>query len=101
MVISGCIRPRGDGCDPGEIMSANEAQSYHATQINTFAATEADQITAITMTNVNEAVGIARAAFSAQLHSVISFTVEMDGCLPTGQPLKEAISGACSQAYAA
>ena len=29
MVVSGCVGPRGDGYDPGTVMSADEAQAYH------------------------------------------------------------------------
>lgn len=92
MVISGCMGPRGDGYEPGELMSPDEAQRYHATQIETFADTEADLITAMTMTYSEEAVGIARAAHSVELPVVISFTVETDGRLPTGQNLGDAIN---------
>jgi S-methylmethionine-dependent homocysteine/selenocysteine methylase len=91
MVISGCVGPRGDGYDPGALMSPAEAEAYHAAQIDTFAAAEADLVTAITMTNINEAIGVTRAARAAGMPVVISFTVETDGKLPTGQPLKEAI----------
>jgi S-methylmethionine-dependent homocysteine/selenocysteine methylase len=91
MPISGCIGPRGDGYDPGAVMSPQEAEAYHAAQIRTFAETEADLVTAITMTNANEAVGVARAAKAAHMPVVISFTLEVDGKLPTGQPLGEAI----------
>lgn len=91
MVISGCVGPRGDGYDPGEAMSADEAQAYHAHQISAFAAAGADMTTAITMTNAAEAIGIVRAAGRARLPVAISFTVETDGRLPTGQPLGEAI----------
>jgi S-methylmethionine-dependent homocysteine/selenocysteine methylase len=91
MVISGCVGPRGDGYDPGVIMSPDEAEAYHAAQIGTFAATEADLVTAITMTNTNEAIGVTRAARATGMPVVISFTVETDGKLPTGQPLQEAI----------
>ena len=91
MVISGCVGPRGDGYDPGVIMSPEEAEAYHAVQIGTFAATEADLVTAITMTNTNEAIGVTRAAMATGMPVVISFTVETDGKLPTGQPLQEAI----------
>jgi len=91
MVVSGCVGPRGDGYDPGTAMSPEEAEAYHAQQIGVFAATEADQVTAITMTNASEAIGVARAAQAAGLPSVISFTVETDGRLPTGQPLREAV----------
>jgi S-methylmethionine-dependent homocysteine/selenocysteine methylase len=91
MVISGCVGPRGDGYDPGAIMSPAEAEAYHAVQIRTFAETEADLVTAITMTNAHEAIGVTRAARAAGMPVVISFTVETDGKLPTGQPLQEAI----------
>lgn len=30
MVVSGCIGPRGDGYDPGKVMSTEEAEAYHA-----------------------------------------------------------------------
>ncbi len=92
MVISGCLGPRGDGYDPGAVMSPAEAQNYHGEQINVFRDTGADLITATTMTNTEEAIGVARAAVAAGLPSVISFTVETDGNLPTGQPLGEAIA---------
>jgi S-methylmethionine-dependent homocysteine/selenocysteine methylase len=91
MVISGCIGPRGDGYDPGAVMSATEAEDYHGFQASVFAATEADQITAITMTNTPEAIGLTRAARANGMPVVISFTLETDGRLPTGQSLAEAI----------
>jgi len=91
LVISGCVGPRGDGYNPAEVMSADEAERYHGEQIRTFAATEADLITAITMTNVEEAVGVTRAARKAGMPVAISFTVETDGRLPTGQSLQQAV----------
>jgi len=91
MVISGCIGPRGDGYSPDELMTEVEAELYHAVQIGTFANTAADMITAITMTHAEEAIGIARAAKTVGLPVVISFTVETDGRLPTGQTLQDAI----------
>ncbi|MDQ1408481.1 MAG: hypothetical protein QOJ41_216 [Acidobacteriaceae bacterium] len=91
MVISGCVGPRGDGYDPGQVMTESEAQAYHSQQIGVFRTTDADLVTAITMTNTPEAIGIVRAAQTSGLPVVISFTLETDGCLPTGQSLKEAI----------
>ncbi len=91
MVISGQIGPRGDGYVPGDVMGVLEAQAYHGEQVKTFAATEADMVTAITMNTVEEAIGITLAAKAAGIPVVISFTVETDGRLPTGQPLKDAI----------
>ena len=90
-VISGCIGPRGDGYDPGKIMTAAEAQDYHRHQIRTLAGAGADLIAALTMTNIPEAVGIAQAAKAIGVPVVISFTVETDGRLPTGESLRAAI----------
>lgn len=91
MVVSGCIGPRGDGYAAEGCMSADEASEYHRAQIETFAATDADMVTAMTLPYVEEAIGIARAARNLGMPSAISFTVETDGRLPAGQSLGEAI----------
>ena len=44
------------------------------------------------MTNSGEAIGIVRAAQAEGLPVVISFTVETDGQLPSGESLSEAIA---------
>ena len=91
MVVSGCMGPRGDGYQPGSRMTPGEARQYHAAQIDTFSDTAADLVTAMTLTYPEEAVGITRAAQAAAIPVVISFTVETDGRLPTGQGLRDAI----------
>jgi S-methylmethionine-dependent homocysteine/selenocysteine methylase len=91
VLVSGCIGPRGDGYDPGRIMSRIEAKAYHLRQAAALAAAGPDLLTAMTITNVNEAIGIAQAAEDVGLPAVISFTVETDGRLPTGDPLGAAI----------
>jgi S-methylmethionine-dependent homocysteine/selenocysteine methylase len=91
IVINGVIGPRGDGYDPGALMSPDEAEGYHAPQVATFAASAVDMVTAVTMTNADEAIGIARAARAHDVPAVISFTLETDGRLPDGQPLPGAI----------
>jgi S-methylmethionine-dependent homocysteine/selenocysteine methylase len=91
IVISGCIGPRGDGYRVEGEMTAAEAERYHAPQVGTFAETSADLISALTLTYAKEAVGIVQAARAADVPVVISFTVETDGRLPSGQPLGEAI----------
>jgi homocysteine S-methyltransferase len=90
-VISGCIGPRGEGYDPSFKMSAEEAERYHSEQVASFAFTEADLVSALTMTNTEEAIGVTRAAQIVGMPVVISFTVETDGRLPSGTPLGEAI----------
>ena len=93
VVVSGCLGPRGDGYQATDLMSAEAAQEYHAVQIGTFAAdTEADVVTAMTLTYPAEAVGVARAAAEAGMPSVISFTVEVDGRLPDGTTLGDAVA---------
>lgn len=92
MVISGCIGPRGDGYAPGQLMSPQQAQDYHAWQVGIFRDAGADLVSGITMTNLNEALGLVRAARAAGMPCVISFTLETDGRLPAGEPLKEAIA---------
>jgi S-methylmethionine-dependent homocysteine/selenocysteine methylase len=91
VVISGCVGPRGDGYNPGKTMSEKEAETYHANQVNIFDDTAADMVTAITMNYPEEAIGIARAAERARMPVALSFTVETDGRLPTGQTLRAAI----------
>lgn len=90
LVVSGAIGPRGDGYKAGN-MDADEAEAYHATQIATFEAAGADMVAAYTMNNINEAVGIARAAKRLGMPCMVSFTVETDGRLVTGKTLREAI----------
>lgn len=92
MPISGCIGPRGDGYQPGEIMSVAEAEEYHNWQIALFSKSGADFVTAMTLNNVNEALGFVMAAKSHGMPSVVSLTVETDGKLPTGEGLGHAIS---------
>ena len=91
IVVNGVVGPRGDGYDPAELMSVEQAEAYHARQVGTFADAGADMVSAITMTHPEEAIGIVRAAADLGMPVAISFTVETDGRLPTGQTLPSAI----------
>ena len=91
VVINGVIGPRGDGYVPGDGMAADEAKSYHSRQIVNLAMAGVDMVSAVTMNYVEEAIGIASAAKAAEIPVVISFTVETDGNLPSGQSVREAI----------
>ena len=91
MVISACVGPRGDGYNPDDFMTAAEAEHYHSVQIKSFSASAADMVTAMTITYAEEAIGIVCAANAENIPVVISFTVETDGHLPSGQSLNEAI----------
>jgi S-methylmethionine-dependent homocysteine/selenocysteine methylase len=91
VVISGCIGPCDDADRPHQ-MTADDAQTYHSWQIETLAATDVDLVHAMTITNVEEAIGIACAARHADVPVAISFTTETDGHLPSGATLADAIS---------
>ena len=91
IVINGVLGPRGDGYKADDRMTAAEAERYHAAQVEVFARTEADMVSAVTMTYPEEAIGIARAARANGMPVVISFTVETDGRLPSGDALGRAI----------
>ena len=89
-VVSGAIGPRGDGYKAGN-MDAAEAEAYHAPQVAAFAAAGADMVSGYTLNNIDEAIGIARAARAHAMPCMISFTVETDGRLVTGRTLRDAI----------
>ena len=103
IVLNGVIGPCGDAYAPEAKVAAGESEAYHAKQINWLAETEVDMITALTFTQSDGAIGVVRAAKSADLPVVISFTVETDGKLPTGQPLDQAIRAVddATESYAA
>ncbi len=92
IVLSGCMGSRGDGYNASDRMTVREAERYHAPQVGTLSNAGVDMISALTMTNAEEAIGLTRAARFAGLPVVISFTVETDGKLPSGQSLCDAIT---------
>jgi homocysteine S-methyltransferase len=90
-LVGGAVGPRGDGYRIDVAMSADEAQDYHSFQMGCLAATPADVATAMTLCYTDEAIGISRAAKAAGLPVVLSFTVEIDGRLPSGMSIADAI----------
>lgn len=92
ILVNGVIGPSGDGYRVDVTRAADEAARIHRPQIEALAAAGADLVTALTMTHVEEAVGIARTAQAAGLPHILSFTVEPDGDLPSGQGLQEALA---------
>jgi homocysteine S-methyltransferase len=92
VVISGMTGPRGARYEAGALMSPAEAAEYHGPQVRAFAAAGADLVTAYTLADAGEAAGISRAAREAGLPVALSFTVETDGRLPSGDTLADAIA---------
>ena len=92
LFISGNIGPQGDGYRVEQALSIEQAETYHNAQVGHFKQAGADLVAAYTINHVEEAIGITRAAQCHQIPVVISFTVETDGTLPSGQPLGDAIT---------
>ncbi len=91
VVISAPFGPEGDAYDPKHRLTIEQAEEFHAWQASIIVDTAADLITGLTITYAEEAIGIVRAATGVGMPVVISFTVETDGRLPSGQLLAEAI----------
>lgn len=89
--LTGVLGPRGDGYVLSDRMTVEEAASYHRVQIESLADAGADEVGVFTMTYAEEAAGVAVAAAQVGIPLVVSFTLEVDGRLPSGQSLKEAI----------
>ncbi len=91
ILLNGMIGPAGDGYVIDDILSPQKAKDIHAIQINTFAKSGVDMVTAMTMTYAQEAIGVVLAAQAVDMPVVIAFTVETNGRLPSGQTIAEAI----------
>jgi S-methylmethionine-dependent homocysteine/selenocysteine methylase len=92
MLVGGVIGPRGDAYDTGRTLDAAEAEDYHSEQIATFRKAGADQVSAVTFSSVEEAIGVARAAQAHDMPVVISFFVKLGGRLSGGETMEEAIA---------
>jgi homocysteine S-methyltransferase len=90
-LISGNLGPRSDGYQTTLVMNAEQARDYHLPQIRSFADSAADMVSVFTMNYSDEALGIALAAQQCQMPVVVSFTLETDGRLPSGESLADAI----------
>jgi homocysteine S-methyltransferase len=97
IVLNGVIGPCRDGYQASSAITADQAQDYHSPQIDVLADTDLDLLTAVTIADPAEAVGIVRAARERALPVVVSFTVETDGRLAEGSELGAAIAAVDAQ----
>src|SRR4029079_2357366 len=79
VVVSGCVGPRGDAYADLGPARADESFAYHLPQVEVLAGSGADVVSALTLTNVAEAIGFVRVAQQCSIPAVVSFTVETDG----------------------
>lgn len=91
ILVAGSVGPRSDAYAPSVRMTVAEAAAYHGAQLATLAAMPVDLVVASTLGYVEEALGVARAAASLPVPLVLSFTVETDGRMPSGQHVGAAI----------
>jgi S-methylmethionine-dependent homocysteine/selenocysteine methylase len=91
ILIEGVLGPAGDGYAPTQLLSPTESAHLHNAQLETFAQEGVDIATAFTITHPGEAIGMANRARELGLPFALSFTVETDGRLPTGQDLESTL----------
>lgn len=91
-LIQGLIGPRGDAYERNETITENEAEDYHAVQLETLKEADVDLALAITFNNIPESVGVARAAAKIGIPLGISLSLDSSSKLNSGQSLSEAIT---------
>lgn len=89
--IVGCVGPRGDAYALNRTITDTDAEEYHSVQIETLKQAGVDVVSAMTFNNVEEAIGVARAAAKADLPLTVSFTLDSTHRLKSGPSLKQAI----------
>lgn len=89
ILISGCVGSVGDAYNP-EKMTIKQAENFHSVQIKAFKEEGVDLITALTISNPNEAHAIVKLAKKYNLPVIISFTTDSKG-LVNKMTLDEAI----------
>ena len=92
MTVSGAIGPKGDADNVGRVPDAAEAEDCHADQIAPMRKAGVDQVTAMTFSGVEEAIGFTRAARALGVPVVVSFFVARGGRLKGGETIAEAIA---------
>jgi S-methylmethionine-dependent homocysteine/selenocysteine methylase len=92
ILIQGLIGPRGDAYERNETITADEAEDYHAVQLETLKGAHVDSALAITFNNIPESVGVARAAAKIGVPLGISLTLDSNSKLHSGPSLAEAIA---------
>ena len=89
--IGGAVGPRGDAYGTGGNISQAEAEDYHATQLQNLKDSGADFAGAVTFSNIEEAVGVVKAAQKIGLPLGVSFNLGPNGRLRSGPTLREAV----------
>ena len=89
--IGGMIGCKNDCYRPEQGLSAEEAEKFHAWQIEQLTGVGVDFLIAETLPNIEEAFGIAWTMEKTGIPYIISFVLSRNGCLLDGTDLYEAI----------
>lgn len=92
ILIGGLIGPRGDAYELNRTITADEAEEYHAVQLQTLRAAQVEFACAMTFNNVEEAIGVTRAARRIGVPLIMSLSTEGGGNLASGPSIGEAIT---------
>ena len=92
ILINGLVGPAGDAYATDRNITSQDAYLIHAPQIHALGTAGVDMISAMTLTHSAEAIGIVQATQEIDVPVAIAFTLETDGCLPSGQALGDAIT---------
>ena len=90
-IVGGDVGPAGDGYVIGEALDIHSAYEHYLESVKGLKSGGAELIQAITMTYEAEAIGVVKSAQTVNLPCNVMFTVEVDGKLPNGHTLNEAI----------
>ena len=87
----GTLGPRGDAYQLNETITVNEAEDYHAVQLETLKKADVDIAWGMTISTTEEAIGAARAAEKVGLPFAISLYVGSTSKLTSGVSFSEAV----------
>lgn len=92
VMIHGVVGPRKDAYLHDASLSVQVAREYHSAQVAEMRALGVGLVGAYTLTSSAEGAGFAAAAAAAGMDCMVSFTLDVDGRLPSGEELGEAIA---------
>jgi S-methylmethionine-dependent homocysteine/selenocysteine methylase len=90
--VGGTLGCKNDCYLPEQALSAGLSEEFHLWQVNELASGGVDYLMAVTLPEVQEAIGLARAMAQSGLPYFISFVVGKDGKVLDGTPLDQAIA---------
>ena len=89
--ITGIVGPRGDAYQVNPTITTDESEQYHSVQLASLAAAGVDLVQALTFSNTDEAIGLARAAATVGLPLSVSFVLDSDHRLNGGPSVRAAV----------